>query len=432
MRILLSVFSCGPDLGSEPGVGWHWAVELGRLGHEVVALTSTRYRPAIETAATRGELPPGLRFEFFMPEWLTRARDLGCRLGFTSLTEHVVHLVWQVIAFRFASSHFPAGQFDCVHHLTYGGIRHPTLMGGLPYPLVLGPLGGGERAPLALRRSLPWGGWLKDLVRDLHTWLIRFDPITRRACEQALVVYVKTKESGHALPRRFHPKIAIEMEIGIAPVEAQTRPERAPDTPLRLLYAGRFLYWKGMHLGLRALAEARARGELAEITMLGRGPGEASWRALARELGVEAAVTWLNWVAHAHMAELYRAHDVLLFPSLHDSSGNAVLEALAQGLPVICFDLGGPGTIVDSTCGRVVATAGRSEAECVAGLARAIEELRRSPALCRELGLGARARAQEYHWPKQVVRVYGDVQRRLEQQSVAERPVRVGAGRARA
>jgi len=123
---------------------------------------------------------------------------------------------------------------------------------------------------------------------------------------------------------------------------------------------------------------------------------------------------------------------VLLFPSLHDSSGNAVLEALAQGLPVICFDLGGPGTIVDSTCGRVVATGRRSEAACVTGLADAIEELSRAPALCRELGAGAGVRAQQYHWPKQVVRVYGDVQRRLEQRSLAETPARAGAGRARA
>jgi glycosyltransferase involved in cell wall biosynthesis len=278
---------------------------------------------------------------------------------------------------------------------------------------VLGPLGGGERAPLALRRGLPWRGWLKDLVRDLHTWLIRFDPITRRACAQALVVYVKTRESRAALPARFHPKIAIEMEIGIPPGTPPERPERAAGTPLRLLYAGRFLYWKGMHLGLRALAAARARGAEAELTMLGRGPDEASWRALARDLGLDPTLTWLSWVPHARMAELYHRHDALLFPSLHDSSGNAVLESLAQGLPVICLDLGGPGTIVDPTCGRVVATAGRSEAQCVAGLADAIVELSRSPALGRALGAGARARAAEFYWPKPVVRLYDDVARRL-------------------
>lgn len=429
MRILLSVFSCGPGIGSEPGVGWHWAIALGRLGHQVVALTTTEYREVIGQASASGRVPPGLSFEFFMPEWLARVRSLGRRLGLPSVTEHLVHLVWQYLAFRLARSRFCPGQFDVVHHLTYGGIRHPTFMGGLPYPLVLGPLGGGERAPLALRRSLPWRSWLKDLARDVHTWLIRFDPITRRACEQALVVYVKTKESRAALPERFHPKVVVEMEIGIAPAEAQNRPERAAGAPLRLLYAGRFLFWKGMHLGIRALAQARARGAAVELTMLGSGPAEAGWRALVRELDLEAAVTWSSWVPHARIADLYRAHDALLFPSLHDSSGNAVLEALAEGLPVVCFDLGGPGAIVDPTCGRVVATTGRSEASCVAGLADALEELSRSPALCRELGLGARARARQFHWPKPVARVYGDVSRRLGQQTAGERPAQAEASR---
>ncbi len=82
-------------------------------------------------------------------------------------------------------------------------------------------------------------------------------------------------------------------------------------------------------------------------------------------------MTWSGWVPHDRIADLHRAHDALLFPSLHDSSGNAVLEALAEGSPVVCFDLGGPGAVVDPTCGRVVATAGRSEAACVAGLADA-------------------------------------------------------------
>jgi glycosyltransferase involved in cell wall biosynthesis len=252
--------------------------------------------------------------------------------------------------------------------------------------------------------------------------LIRFYTNTRRACRQALVVYDKTKESRVALPRQFHPNIAIEMEIGIDPAEPESPSEHAPGAPLRLLYAGRYLYWKGMHLGLRAVAEARARGEAVELTMLGRGPSEKAWRALAHALGIDAAVTWLSWVPHENMGELYRAHDALLFPSLHDSSGNAVLESLAQGLPVICLDLGGPGTIVDQTCGRVVGTAGRDEAACVAGLADAIAELNRSPPLRRELGAGARARAGEFHWPKQVVRLYADVDRRLERRTAAQTP----------
>ena len=124
----------------------------------MVALTGTEYRSAIQDAVAGGRVAPCVSFEFFMPEWLARVRSVGWRLGFQSLTEHLVHLLWQYLAFRFALSRFQAGQFDCVHHLTYGGIRHPTFMGGLPYPLVLGPLGAASGRRWRCVGACPGGG----------------------------------------------------------------------------------------------------------------------------------------------------------------------------------------------------------------------------------------------------------------------------------
>ena len=401
-------------MGSEEGVGWNWAVEVARLGHEVLALTETENRAAIEAEVARGDLPPTLQFAFYMPGWLDRLRNRGMQLGFESLTAHLVHLAWQWLAYRHVRSRLQGQAFDLVHHVTYSGIRHPTFMGRLPYPLVLGPLGGGERAPFSLRRGLPWHGWLMDLVRDLHTWFIRIEPITRRACADALVIYVKTEQSREALPARFRDKAAVQMEVGIRDVTRPARAARPAGEPLRLLYAGRFLYWKGMHLGLKALARFLADGGQARLTMLGRGPDEQTWRELARELGIEHAISWVSWVDHAKMGELYAAHDALIFPSLHDSSGNTVLESLAHGLPVICLDLGGPAEIVDPGCGRIIVTKSRSEAECVRGLAEAMAQLSGSPELCERLSEGARVRARQFFWPKQVMRVYQDIERRLQ------------------
>ena len=50
MRVLLSAYACEPNKGSEAGVGWHWALEIARLGHEVWALTRANNRAPIEAA----------------------------------------------------------------------------------------------------------------------------------------------------------------------------------------------------------------------------------------------------------------------------------------------------------------------------------------------------------------------------------------------
>ena len=177
-----------------------------------------------------------------------------------------------------------------------------------------------------------------------------------------------------------------------------------------------------MHLGMRAFAEARRRGGDVRLTMLGGGSEGRAWRGLARELGIEQAVDWIDRVDHCRMSEIYLSHDALLFPSLHDSSGNVVLEALAYGLPVICLDLGGPGEFVDDRCGRVIATGGRSASGCAHALALAIEDMSRSPVLCRRLGDGARARAANFLWPTQVGLVYADIAGRLQARAMAGAP----------
>lgn len=50
MKILLSAYACEPDKGSEPSVGWSWAIELSRLGHEVHVLTRANNKPSITAA----------------------------------------------------------------------------------------------------------------------------------------------------------------------------------------------------------------------------------------------------------------------------------------------------------------------------------------------------------------------------------------------
>ncbi len=413
MKILMSAFACAPNVGSEPGVGWNWAIEAARLRHEVVVLTQREHEKEIRSAQARGLVPAGVSFDFFMPAWVQRLYDLGLKTGFHGITRQIIHLLWQIAAYFHVRAHHREQGYDVIHHITYGGIRHPTLLGRLGIPLVLGPLGGGDRAPFALRKSFSWGGWLTDLARDAHTFALRFDPITLSACRDALAIYTKTPKTREALPQRFHGKTKIHMDIGVHESGAAPPKRRVHVPPLKLIYAGRMLYLKGMALAFRALAEARARGADVRLTMVGSGPEEAAWRCLANELDIGQAVTWRGRVPHTEMDQLYLDHDALLFPSLRDSSGNVVLEALNNGLPVICLALGGPGQSVNAACGRVVPTAGRSELQCVAGLAEAIAELEASPETLDQLSRGARERAEDFRWSTVVGDLYRDVERRL-------------------
>jgi glycosyltransferase involved in cell wall biosynthesis len=121
--------------------------------------------------------------------------------------------------------------------------------------------------------------------------------------------------------------------------------ERAPGAGPRYLFAGSLTERKNV----ARLLEAFARLKGGSLTIAGGGSLEASLRAAA-----PAGVTFLGRVAPERMAELYAACDVYCQPSLVEPQGQAVLEALASGRPVVATRVGGPAELITEACGVLV------------------------------------------------------------------------------
>ena len=90
--------------------------------------------------------------------------------------------------------------------------------------------------------------------------------------------------------------------------------------------------------------------------------------------------------------------DLLCFTSLRDTSVNVVLEALAAGVPVICFDHQGAGDMVDARSGVKISVS--SPARAYADWAQAISMLAGDPSRLLALSQGATARASSFLWSK--------------------------------
>jgi glycosyltransferase involved in cell wall biosynthesis len=124
-------------------------------------------------------------------------------------------------------------------------------------------------------------------------------------------------------------------------------------------------------------------------------------------------VNWIKWLPRDQLLSVYRDHEVLLFPSLHDSGGWVVLEALANGVPVVCLGIGGPAALVDESCGRVVGVNQRSTTEVKAEIARNLRELAGDLRLRAQLSAGAIERAKQCTWERTVSGLYGEINRRM-------------------
>lgn len=369
MKILLSAFACRPNSGSETGVGWRWAIELARANHEVVVLTDITRKADIDRELLANPIP-NLHVVCYRPAWLKL-------VPLNSTTAQILYSAWQYSLLPCARALQKKHEFDLIIHLTYGVFRHPSFLGFVGPKFVFGPVGGGEDAPWALKKSLPTKEKFKEVLRSALNAVAKYNPFLNLALSRASLVLTKTEDTRAALPKHFQAKAVVFPEIGIdlRGTAVSVPQTRSPGQPLEFLFAGRLLGWKGAHLAIRAFALVAAKGKSVRLTIVGSGPLLGWLQSLSKELGIDRQVRWVGQIPQKDLFELYNQMHCFVFPSLHDSSGNVVLEALAFGLPVICLDIGGPVTLVDPSCSSIINTEGETEQSVIAAIANAMERL---------------------------------------------------------
>jgi UDP-glucose:(heptosyl)LPS alpha-1,3-glucosyltransferase len=136
------------------------------------------------------------------------------------------------------------------------------------------------------------------------------------------------------------------------------------DTPV-ILFVGSGYERKGVSTLLRAMATMKQNN--AMLLVVGRDKDEPMMRKLAQTLGVDQRVLFLG--AQADVRPFYGAADVFALPTLYDPFPNAVLEALACGLPVVTTTTCGGAELINDANGAVVS------AGDPAGLAVALDAL---------------------------------------------------------
>jgi glycosyltransferase involved in cell wall biosynthesis len=392
MRLLLSAYACMPGVGSEPGVGWRWALHLAR-SHEVVVITHRRFRAAIEAHVGAH---PGVAY----PQFHYHDTPLLSAVPFNGATALPKYFVWQFTVMPLARRLMREFRFDLAVHITMCTFRYPSWMGYLGAPFVIGPVGGGEAAPRALLAGLPLFERAFEALRSLLIASAKIDPLLWLSQRKAALVMTRSTQTSAALPAGIGAKARLFLDIGSDSPAAGVARQRRPGEPLRLIMVTRLLGWKGVHLAIETLAECRRRGLLLTLEIVGDGRLRGWLEALAQRLDVAAQLSFTGQLPQREVMARLAAADALLFPSLHDSGGMAVLEAMACGLPTICLDLGGPAITVTPECGIVVSTAGADQAAVVARLADAVAALERDEALRLAMGQAALARARELSWDR--------------------------------
>lgn len=394
MKILLSAFCCAPGVGSEPGVGWGLARELA-ASHDVWVLTYDTYRTSIEAELVQRPLPRAHFVYIGIPWFLATS-------SWTNWLHAIGYVWWQWRALSIALRLTQAERIDLVHHVTYVNSWLPTWMGRLNRPFVWSA---------GLREGIPWR-YLGSM--SLHSKTAELVRGLAHACgwfvTQRIVPRGRLTLLSASPPENWGPKWpAIRFPLGALEADDFERLAALQfrnESPFRVVSIGRLLGLKGFALGLRAFALLRTQIPDCEYWIVGDGPERRCLHRLAMDLGCADTVRFFGEVSRDEVFTCLEQSDVVLQPSVRESAGYVLLEAMAAGKPVVCLDVSGPSVLVTNDVGVKVAP--ERPDKVVTSLYAALAELARHPEVRSDMSEAARRHVfQQWTWAPVTDRLLG-------------------------
>ncbi len=364
--ILMAISHFPPAVGGTERQAYALAAGLARAGHRVTVLTLAR------PGAPSRELRDGV-----LVERVLTGTGRGVLFAATyglSLLRHLRRLQ-------------PGHAVLHAHHLYVEAIAAAYL---------------GLRFGLPAIAKMACGGPDGDFARLKRTGLTPSLPLLRRLSR---VVAISAETEAELLTRGFAADRIARIPNGVDTVRFAPAPDQgaAMQTmglgPATVLFLGRLDAQKGLGVALEAWARVATRRPDARLAFVGDGPARAVLEDKVQSLGLTGRVSFLG--TRSDPERLLQACQIFVLPSRSEGMSNALLEAMATGLPCVASRIGGNSDLVRHGVTGLLSPPG--DAVTLADMLCALLEDGR---LRYRLGTAARAAVIEQYGMDRVVREY--------------------------
>jgi glycosyltransferase involved in cell wall biosynthesis len=162
------------------------------------------------------------------------------------------------------------------------------------------------------------------------------------------------------------------------------------DPPILLLF-GRLSWEKGFDTAIYAFSHLKKRGSPAQMVVAGGGPERPALERLVHELSLSHSVQFTGVLSDEEVVAAYNRATLVIVPSILESFGLVILEAMQRGRPVIASNVEGvPELLIDGQTGLLFPM---KDPLC---LCEAIQELLSHPEKAMAMGSGGRKRAEQF------------------------------------
>ena len=403
LKILVNAYACSPNMGSEPGMGWNWVLNLARYC-ELFIITEEEFRDKIEAVVPT--LPQVKNLHFYFNPVTPEVRQMCWSQGDWRFYKY--YRQWQWRTLEIARKICAEQKIDILHQLNMIGYREPGLLWKIKGPkFVWGPVGGMETMPIAYLKGTGFKTVAFNVIKNIINSLqYRYQPNVRYAVKRADAIIAATSGCRKKLQDYYHKQVYLINETGCDVIESFKKDANAYGT-LNLLWVGKFDFRKQLGLAIRTISELKNLDVVLHIA----GSGDTDkYKSLACSLGVKDKIVFHGQVNHEKINTLMQQSDLFFFTSIMDATSTVVMEAIQNCLPVVCFDTCGFGTVVDETIGRKVEISNPQKS--IADFAQIIRALYNDRKVLAELSANCSERIKLFEWnhkAKLMVDIYNNI-----------------------
>jgi glycosyltransferase involved in cell wall biosynthesis len=269
----------------------------------------------------------------------------------------------------------------------------------LGIPLILGPWNGAMASPTTF----------PDIMKAESKWLYPLRNFGRiidffvGSTRNASLILTATRSTLAGISARFRSKCRFLLENGVDLNLFKYEvwpPDPSNSYPVHIVFVGRLLPFKGVSMLLESL---KSLSFPFQLTVVGEGPEREYLEQLTAEFSLAEKVTFTGSLPLIEIGKIMQQAHVFCLPSVRESGGAVLLEAMAVGRPVIAIDFGGPAEIVDEGVGAKLPATGKTDV--VNGLIKQLENVCQEPELWKSRGREGRRRVENnYSWDAKIAK----------------------------
>ena len=351
LNVLINAYAVSPNWGSEQGMGWHWVTNIAKYCH-VDVITEGEWKDEIEDSLKNLPQKKNLRFHYLPVS--ARIRKMCWNQGDWRFYWHYQR--WQRRALELAKVICEDQRIDIIHQLNMIGFREPGYLWSIKdIPFVWGPIGGMELMPMSYLRGASRKQILFNRIKNIvNRYQYTHSARVRYAIERSAVLIAAFKGVKVVLSDIYNRESVLINETGSTIDDTITRACGRQDTPLKVLWVGKFDFRKQLAIALRTLIATGRKNIELHICGIGSESVMAKMKAIAEAGGIGTQCYWHGNVSHDKILGMMAQSDLLFFTSIMEATSTVVLEAISVGLPILSFNTCGFGPLVKNFAGITI------------------------------------------------------------------------------